>query len=592
MLKFRFALLCMTVLAVSACGGETATGDTTPIGTSSGGGGGGSGGSGSGSSGSGSAAFYLPFVATSTGGGETGLFVVPSDNLSSTPIFVTRTTATSQNVSVMGLSKQLSSSSTNVVTASSPYALIYAAVGSDGNAHIYALNLSNTSVAPGATQVSSLALSSMADICSIIGTAQTNVADPTTMFVVLHTNAGGASSCGAGGDVYQVVHYNDSAATDPAIVNITPSMTQPGDTLTALYQSSGALGGLVLLDSATGNLDFYSDDTFTSPKVLTGGVSSWADMVDDSTVDNTGAVGATTAFLSVTTSSGTFVWRVTASGAAANVYTASGTLSVLGVADTNSVYFTDNALPVGTQTIYQEAIAGGTPLTLYSTTATGLPPPSPYFLVGSNGKSLVLTVNSASTSGDVSTSVLTLPVGTPGTPTTIAGPFPGLVSASMCPATFGDGTSDDLLVNVTQGMPGNSPTRYSSEVLTPSGAVKQAVTANSAFLTTPNCGGGFGAVLQVRGITDTSGGFGGATANAFNLGSFSTTTLSTTTGSGTYTVPSGDQLLVTFLSANIGLGVVGPQPDGTSSPAGVAVDLSKSLIVTVSVPSSTVSLLL
>jgi hypothetical protein len=162
----------------------------------------------------------------------------------------------------------------------------------------------------------------------------------------------------------------------------------------------------------------------------------------------------------------------------------------------------------------------------------------------------------------------------------------------MCPSTFGDITTDDLLMTVTQGMPGESSTSYSSEVLTPSGTVEQPALANSAFLTWPTCSGGFGSVLQARGITDTNGGFGGATVSTVNLGSLSTTTLNTTTGSGTYTIPPGDQLSATFLSANIGLGVVGPQLDGTSSPAGVAVDLSKSLIVTVSVPSSTISLLL
>ena len=572
MRNFQLAVFCTLVAALVACGGGGAGADSgvqTP-GSSGGGGGSGSGGSG----------FYLPYVATSTAGGETGVFVVPSNNLSATPVFVTRTPAASQAVSVISLLKQ----------SSAPYALVYIASGSDGNAHVYLSNISNTSVVPSATQLSSLSLRSMADICGIVGWAQANVDDPTTWFVVLHINAGGTSSCGAGGDVYQVIHYNDSSTTDPTVANITAPTTPLGSALTALYQSNGALGGLVLLDSATGNLDFYSDDTFTSPKVLTTGVSASHDMIDDSAFDNTDSVGATTAFLSVTTTSGTSVWRVPASGAASKVYTASGNLSPLGVADASNVYFSDNAIPGG-QAIYQEPIAGGTPTALYRSTVNGLPPPPAYMLVGSNGTSLVLTANGGSAAGGISTSVVTLPVDTPTAPTTIAGPFAGVATVSMCPYTLGNTTGDDVLVNVTQGTPGSTSVSYSSEVLTPGGGVKQPALVNSAFVSTPVCSVAFGAVLQVRGITDTNGAYGGGTVSELNLSTFTTTTLSTTTGSGTYSVPSGDPLFVTFLSADIGLGIVGSQPNGTPS-GGVAVDLSKSLIVTVSVPNSTVSVLL
>lgn len=556
-----FAAACMAVLVLVGCGGGGSSPEPGPGGSSSGtssSGGSSSGSSSSGSSSSGGSGLYLPFIATSTSGGETGVFVIPSNNLSATPVFVTRTPATSQAVSVVALLKQLSSG-----TSSSPYALAYIAVGSDGNTHVYSLNLSPTSVAPSATQLSTLSLSSMADICGIVGSAQTKIADPTTWFVVVHT-------CGAGGDVYQVIHYNDSPTTNPTVVNL----AAPPNSLTALYQSDGALGGVVLLNSATGDLDFYSDDTFTSPKVLTTGVSASLDIADDSTADNTGSIGATTAFLSVTTSSGTSVWRVPASGAASNVLAASGSLTP-GVADDNNVYFSDNDPASGGQVIYQEAIAGGTPTALYRSTIGGPALSTPYMLVGSNGTSLVLTAIGGTPPNDISTSVLTLPVGTPATPTTLAGPFSGTAAVSMCPSATGDVTSDDILLNVAEG----------SEALTPGGVVKQSMLANSAFVA---CSG-LGSVLQVRGITDTSGGYGGGTVSAINLASFSATTLSTTTGSGTYTVPSGDKLSVLFLSAAIGLGSVAPQPNSTTSD-GIAVDLSKSLIVTVSVPNSTVNM--
>ena len=582
MFTLRSVLISTTALALVACGAAAVTDGS-----------GADPGPDPGSSGS---AFYLPFVATTTGSGATGLFVIPSNDLSATPIFVTKTAAGNQAVDVVGFSKNTTLNSSNVVTSTSPYALLYLAVGSDGNAHLYAVNLSDVSVAPSATQVSSLSLSSLADVCSIVGSAQTNLYDPTTLFVVLRTNAAGSSSCGKGGDVYQVVHYSDSSTTVPTVVDINIQTAAPGSLFTALYQTSGALGGMVLLDS-TGDLDFYTSDTFTSPTVLTSGVTSAFDLVDDSSVNSSGYLGAGTAFLAVTTGSGSSVWRVPSSGAASTIFSASGILSVTGVADTQNVYFTDTVTPGGTERIYQEAISGGTPLELYSATVA---PGEIYFLVGSNGKSLVLTSTTVASTGTVptigstSSSVLTLPVGSAATPTVIAGPFSGMVSAAMCPATFGNVASDDLLLNVTQTVTSGSTTTYSysTEVLTPSGAVAQATLADSAFPGLPGCTGNFGTVLQVRGITDTNGGYGGATVSAFDLGTSSVTALSTTSGSGTYTVAAGDVAEGSFLSDDIGSGFVGPysQPGSTSS--GLAFDIAKTLIVPVTVQDSNVSVLL
>jgi hypothetical protein len=592
MFTLRSALVSTIALALVACGAAAVTGGSgSGVATGPDPGSGGSGGSGG-------SAFYLPFVASTTGSGATGVFVIPSNDLSATPIFVTKTAAGTQAVDVVGFSKTRTVNSSNVVTSTSPYALLYLAVGSDGNAHLYAVNLSDVSVAPSATQVSSLSLSSLSDICSIVGSAQTNLYDPTTQFVVLRTNAAGSSSCGNGGDVYQVAHYSDSSTTDPTVVDINTPTAALGGMFTALYQTSGALGGLVLLD-ATGDLDFYTSDAFTSPTVLTSGVTFALDLVDDSSVNSTGYLGASTAFLSVTTSSGSSVWRVPSSGEASSIFSASGILGVTGVADTQNVYFTDTVALSGTERIYQEAISGGTPMEIYSAPVA---PGSIYFLVGSNGTSLVLTSTTVSitgtvpTSGSTSTSVLTLPVGNAATPTVIAGPFSGQVSAAMCPATFGNVASDDLLLNVTETQTATTGATttysYSSEVLAPSGGVTQATLADSAFLGLPACTGNFGTVLQVRGITDTNGGYGGGTVSAFDLGTSSVTALSTTSGSGNYTISTGDVPEGSFLSDDIGLGIVGPYspPGGTST--GLAFDIAKTLIVPVTVPDSNISVLL
>jgi len=89
MFTLRFALVCATALTSAACGGGAVSGSDSggragvPVAALAAVGGGGGGGGG------GTSGFYLPFVATSTSGGDTGVFVIPSDALSSTPIFVT-----------------------------------------------------------------------------------------------------------------------------------------------------------------------------------------------------------------------------------------------------------------------------------------------------------------------------------------------------------------------------------------------------------------------------------------------------------------------------------------------------------------------
>jgi hypothetical protein len=606
MSTFRLALAFTTVFTLAACGTGATNGGSNPnSGDNGGGNNGGNNGGGNGNGNSGSSAFYLPYQATSSGNGETGLLVIPSDNLSASPIFVTRTPASSQTVSTVGNSSQPNlNSATNVVTSVSPYALLYIAVGSDGHQHLYRLKLADTTVAPTAVQVSSLSLPTTTALCpgpAAVSSTQTNIYDPTSLFVLLHTNSAGSSSCGKGGDVYQVVHYADSSTTAPTVISITPhalSMLLP------LYRSGGALGGMVLLDS-TGNLDFYGDDTFTNPTVLTSGVTQYFDLVDDKGVDNTGGTGASTAFLSVVTANGTAIWRVPATGTASNIYTPAGILGLTAVADNNNVYFTDTTNPTplsmnGTRTIYQEAISGGSPVAIYSATVTGLAPAAEDRLLASNGTTLMLASGGGGI-GTQTTSIFSLPIGSGGTLTTIAGPFSGQVAVSVCPASFGDVTSDEILLNVLDTSAGSTSTSgYSSEVLTPNGQVKQTLD-NSAFLIMPApipCGLESGTVLQVRGITDTNGsGYGGGTVSSFNLTSFTATPLTTTSGNGNYVVPKADQLLTAFLSDSVGFGIVGPtatppSPGGAlpgTPSSGVGFDVVKGLIVNVSVPNSNVS---
>ena len=250
---------------------------------------------------------------TSSATGDTGLFVIPTDDLSSAPIFVTRTPRAAPNVIVAGLAKQAIKTS-DAMRSSSPYAVLYLATGNDGNVHMYGLKLAGTSGVPTATQVSSLSLGSLDEICGLVGFAPTRLDDPTTLFTVIRSNAAGRSSCGQG-DQYDVVHFTDSQSTAALAINITtPTSDIPIATpLRALYQADGSFGGAVLLDSATGSLNFYRDDTFTQPATLVTGVSLAYDLIDDRSVANTGFLGAHTTFISVHQGKQTSLWRVDAS---------------------------------------------------------------------------------------------------------------------------------------------------------------------------------------------------------------------------------------------------------------------------------------
>lgn len=278
---------------------------------------------------------------------------------------------------------------------------------------------------------------------------------------------------------------------------------------------------------------------------------------------------------------------MTGAGSASIIYTSpSGVLDGIAVADASNAYFSSaGLLPYGQQQkIYQESLSGGTPILLFATVPIARNPPH-YSLVGSNGALLVMT--GPANANQQSMSVLTLPVG--GGPVGehfVAGPFAVFnLSAAMCRSTFGDTSSAEVVLTMQNNAPGpGSIVTYSSEVLTPTAVVKQALMPNSFFLTPCDINSS-GTVLQVRGITDTNGQLGGGTINAFDLSSGSAVVLATMSGRN-YVVPSGDDLDLSFLSATVGLGTVSSVVSGVFS--GLAFDVSKSLIVPVNVPNSEV----
>ncbi len=182
----------------------------------------------------------------------------------------------------------------------------------------------------------------------------------------------------------------------------------------------------------------------------------------------------------------------------------------------------------------------------------------------------------------MTSTLLTVPVDTLSTSTTtIGGPFTGAVfadSSFLEPTTAGQPPTDLVFVNVLNvaGGGGGATYSYSSEVVTPSGTVEQSLLSNSVFLF--DAASQFsGSAVQITGITDTSGGYGGGTFNAVNLGTLASTPL-TTTGAAAYQVPAGFAAGVTGLANTVGAGLLAPR-SGSSASIGLAYDLSKDLIV-------------
>jgi large repetitive protein len=525
----------------------------------------------------GNSAFWIPYRATppTSSCGPTGVFVIPSGALTTAPAYVT----TSANTMSLASGQNVTVDASNIVTAYSPATLIFAATDISNNIHVYGLNLLAPQT-PTATQISSLSLplapGAALDtvICDSHGSSS-NLRQPTTVFVVLHIT--GTMGCNTKGDVWEVVHYTDSAATAPSVVNITTTNIQE------LYAPSGGLAGLLLLDPVSSNLYVYANDTFTSPvtAIPGGGITSIGTDYSNNNVTAVGtAFAGTDLFLAVTKTGGAqYLYRLPYAATTATLeYTATGSLTG-GVSDGTSLFFTDESGE--TQLIFQERLAGGNPTELYrysyNNTPSGV---QPYSLVGSNGSFLVVLENSYNddTTGDpYSSHFATLPVGTLSANTTAVTSLEGISSAFMVETTPGTPSTALVFVNTesANGRPGPPPPNYSSEVLTPSGTVK-AAPHHSAFITGTNRLSGY--VLLVGNLD--YGQLGTFTLSAIDLETLAATPLQIPPGL-TFTGPVAVRPQLTGLSNFIGAGAFAGQ--------GLAYDLSQHLLVPIVIANSTVA---
>jgi hypothetical protein len=542
--------------------------------------------------GGGSSAYWIPYSATaipsSTPPGKTGLFIIPSDKLASSPAPTFVTTDATQ---LLAIGTQISVK--NGVASYSPQLMMYADTNSSGTTKIYGLTLAGTSTVPTPTQISSLALASGQQICPISSDSETNVSEPDTVFVVIQV--GTALQCNSTGGTYEVVHYTDSSTTAPVVVNL--NTTQ----MNGIYQNS-KLVGLLVFDSATNSLDLYADDTFTSPKQLITGLSNTkyvSGVLDEATLSTTGIFESAT-----TTGGSTSLYRIDGSTlAVASIQdVATASISTAAQDDNNLYYSVLNSGASSTTISYEQvALTGGTPKLLYTTPAF-VPQSSTavtnYQLIGSNDSLLVFEYYSepSSSSGPDPTkataTLYTVPVGTTTTTPTTLATYPAgdtLQGVFLAPPSGSGPSSDVLFVTVrnSTGSPTTPTIAYSAISIPLNGGTAPAPIRNSIYsplaVITPQL---TYTVWQVTGITDTNGGFGGGTANTVDVSTLADTPF-TTTGGGDYIFGAGFLGGLEALSSNnVAVGIFENEPgliyNGTPfQQNGAAADLTSNFLYSI-----------
>ena len=540
--------------------------------------------------GGGSGAYWIPFSAKPipnvTPVGKNGLFLIPSDKLSSSPAPTWVTTDATQLLAV-GTKITVSSG----VLTYLPQVLMYGDTDSTGTTRIFGLNLAGTSTVPTPTQISNLALPSGQQICSYGSTIGTDVSQPTTLFVVLQV--GTLTQCYSSGGTFEVVHYTDSKTTAPVVVNINST------DMSSVYQG-GKLVGLLLYSSTTKSLDLYANDTFTSPtEKITGlaSASSLRGVLDEATLSTSGI------FFEVTTSANVNeLWRIDGATLAATEIQNLGTGTIssgLPQDDTNAYYIvqTPGASNTVTDAFYQVALTGGTPKLLYT-------PPSfvwysttgseQYQLIGSNDSVLAFNLQTDTfTSGSpdptkATATIYTIPVGTSTTtPTKLASYGTGnqLLYSFLATPSGGDYSSSVLFATVKNAT-GTSPNfnyAYSAVSMPLNGSGGPAPIAKSVYAPLAVLSSRLtDSVWQVTGITDTNGAFGGGTANLVNVSGLVATPF-TTTGGGHYVFSAGfSAALEAIASNNTTVGIIYKSVGSTTQYDGAAADLTGHFLLQIS----------
>jgi hypothetical protein len=544
-----------------------------------------------------SGGFWIPYSATPTNsilGGQSGLFLIASNTIASSPapspVFITKSVPT-----LLGAAYQGFESGTTPPSSATPALMMYAAVGADGNTHVYGLDLTDTSKTPVPTQITNLSVPSSEHICSQ-GQVEGDQTTPSSLAVVMYVTPGKAGAkpgtvgyCNWATGTYELARYTDSPTTSPTTLNIPGgtanlSALENDGAFTALYQTSGELGGIVLWDASTRNLNFYSDVTFTSATTLLSNVSVGAPCVNVNAISNGNLDADGRLLLNVTSSSGSAAYQVTASGGTPQQFFA-GTAGNC-VADENDLYFIGTPSGSSTSAIYQEPVAATTAAKMLFT----LPAQSNTAgssLIGSNDSVLLFQNYSESSSGSTA-SVFSVPEGaSSASATAVGGPYAGILSTAFLASPTSSASGDYLFITVMDQA--SSGVSYSSEVLTAAGKLAEktsnAVLGSFGPLSTQLDGN----IFEIEGITDTNGGYGGSTIDSISLTSLGSTAL-TTAGGSAYTVPAGYLVSLNgFNGTGIATGFLISAANPNAPTIGAAVDVSHSVILPLNLTNTNVA---
>ena len=548
--------------------------------------------------GAGPPGFWMPFSATpvtGTTGGKTGLLVVPSYAVGSSPA-PTPSFVTTAEPTLLGGAFAIVGTLTNP-TYATPALLVYSAKGTDGKLHVYGLNLanpSNSSTPPKPVQITNLAVPATQAICAA-GQSQSNSTVPTTLSVVIHVATPQAGShpgdegycAGVPTGTYYLAPYTASATTAPTILKIpggtaTESAIENDGAFIPLNMASGLLGGIIYWDSVTLAENFYSTpagfNTGPTKVPLTG--------IKGTPLPCIGVYGANEVLSSLggdylaaaKTAKGFASYAFTPTGAADEFFAGQASQCIT---DATHLFFIGTASGGTTAAIYEEASSSLTaPLTLLPGVTSSST--SQYNLIGSNTAVVVFDKSTFAVTGE-STNIETVPVGVKSTSAkTIGGPYAGFLWTAFLAAPKGQPAIDDqLFVSVSSG------TGYSSQLLSPSTGSILKLPANTVWqsfgsLTNELEGG----VLEITGITDKNGGFGGASLNLWPVGGTSGLAI-TLTGGASYKVPAN---YVLFLGGFYGT----PMAEGvltsvkTQASSGAAFNASKRVIVPISLTNTNV----
>ncbi len=521
--------------------------------------------------------------------------MAPSD-LSSTTL---QQVVTGQAVNPVGeLANVTLSGST--FAAYSPYAAVYEALDGSNNTQLYGLALadSNDSNPPTPVQIGLLSLSP-ATTSACYGQSHagyTNLLEPTTAFFVIQY-ALTAGSCNIPTTV--LMNWTDSSSTAPTPVSAITANT-PGSNYADLYIFPTGQLYAEVLSTVGGNLNIYpagagGTPNFSSPR--TPPVATFVENVEQHPIylNRSGQASSTVLFSNVLSGGKYALYRIDTAGHAAKVYSATGTLEMTPtVTDNTYIYFVDVVTTAGFPPIYyyffKEPIDGSTlPVQIGTaeepqsgTTGTIFPYGTFFSLLDADGSNLILFSDNLTTS-PLTFALYTLSV--TGTSTQA----PSLLwqyntTGANYLVAFLDYGSDYLFVNEI-----SSVTNTDSLVLAPSSPQNQTPVlgrmASSAFTPWAQAIPGFptnDTVLQFEGLTSAG------TESGGTLYTLSTSNIVAAPTPVTLTPPTSSSpfadVVIAPVSNTIGTGTSGSNPS-----VGLAVDISKNQINTISVPSTNVS---